>query len=64
MLFVAFNIFMGFDMGEIAAIQQPAAVVPSSEDVAGALIGIVNKLSEKDRYLLLSIALLLADPLE
>ena len=63
MLFVAFNIFMGFDMGEIAAIQQPAAV-PSSEDVAGALIGIVNKLSEKDRYLLLSIALLLVEPLE
>ncbi len=63
MLFAVFNI-LGVDMGEIAAIQQPVQAVPSSDDVAVTLVDIVKKLSDKDRYLLLSMALLMAEPLE
>lgn len=51
-------------MGEIAAIQQPVEAVLDSDDVAVTLVDIVKKLSDKDRYLLLSIALLLVNPLQ
>lgn len=51
-------------MGEIAAMQQPFKVAQEVEVMDAVFIGIVKNLSDKDRYLLLSIALLLADPIQ